>query len=181
MPLVQALAIDLSPPVPLPDRASITRAGAVNAAFGCGGRSASIRIVETAALWRGNTVTKLGFHGAIFGVVLSVTGCVSPQQQAVQKEDLLAAAGFQVRIADTPQRLAALKRLPPNKFITRGVNGQPVYLYADPLVCRCVYFGTQQNWAAYRQEVFARQLANEAQMTAIMNEEAWDWGPWGWP
>ena len=110
-------------------------------------------------------MTKLGFHGAIFGVVLSVTGCVSPQQQAVQKEDLLAAAGFQVRIADTPLRLAALKRLPPNRFITRGVNGQPVYLYADPLVCRCVYFGTQQNWAAYRQEIFARQLANEAQMT----------------
>jgi hypothetical protein len=119
-------------------------------------------------------VTKLGFFGAVFGAVLAVAGCVSPQQQAVQKEDLLAAAGFQVRIADTPRRLAALKRLPPNKFVTRVVNGQPVHLYADPLVCRCVYFGTQQNWAAYRQEVFARQLANEAQMTAIMNEEAWD-------
>ena len=57
------------------------------------------------------------------------------------------------------------------------VNGQPVYLYADPLVCRCAYFGAQQNWAAYRQEVFAKQLADEAQMTAIVNQEAWDWGP----
>ena len=76
---------------------------------------------------------------------------------------------------------AAMKRLPPNKFVTRVVNGQPVYQYADPLVCRCVYFGTQQNWGAYRQEVFAKQLADEAQMTAIMNQEAWDWGPWGWP
>jgi len=47
-----------------------------------------------------------------------------------------------------------------------------VYLYADPLVCRCVYFGTQQNWAAYWQAVFARHLADEAQMTAIMNQEA---------
>ena len=77
--------------------------------------------------------------------------------------------------------MAALKRLPPSNFVTRVVNGQPVYLYADPLVCRCVYFGTEQNWAAYRQAVFARQLAGEAQMTAIMNQEAWDWGPWGWP
>ena len=69
----------------------------------------------------------------IAGVVLSIAGCVSPQQQTVQKEDLLAAAGFQVKIADTPQRLAAMKRLPP-RFVTRVVNGQPVYLYADPLV-----------------------------------------------
>ena len=122
-------------------------------------------------------MTKLGFCGAIAGVVLALVGCVSPQQQAVQKEDLLAAAGFQVRIADTPQRLAAMRRLPANKFVTRVVNGQPVYLYADPLVCRCVYFGSQQNWAAYRREVLARQLANEAQMTAILNQEAWDWGP----
>jgi hypothetical protein len=113
--------------------------------------------------------------------MLGITACASPQQQAAQKEDLLAAAGFQVRIADTPQRLAAMKRLPPNKFVTRVVNGQPVYLYADPLVCRCVYFGAQQNWAAYRQEVLAKQLADEAQMTAMMNQEAWDMGPWGWP
>ena len=74
-----------------------------------------------------------------------------------------------------------MRSLPPNKFVTRIVNGQPVYLYADPLVCRCVYFGTQQNWAAYRQEVFAKQLADEAQMTALMNQSDWEWGPWGWP
>jgi hypothetical protein len=108
-------------------------------------------------------------------------GLRQPAAAGRAEEDLLAAAGFQVEIADTPQRLAAMKRLPPNKFVTKVVNGQPVYLYADPLVCRCVYFGTQQNWAAYRQEVFAKQLADEAQMTAMMNQEAWDWGPWGWP
>jgi hypothetical protein len=121
-------------------------------------------------------VTKLVSVLAGAGLVLGITACVSPQQQVAQKEDLLAAAGFQVRIADTPQRLAAMKRLPPNKFVTRVVNGQPVYLYADPLVCKCVYFGGQQNWGAYRQE-----LADEAQMTAMMNQEAWEWGPWGWP
>ncbi|HEY1301187.1 MAG TPA: hypothetical protein VGF07_11870 [Stellaceae bacterium] len=114
-------------------------------------------------------------------LLLALAGCASPTQQVGQKEDLLAAAGFQVRTADTPQRLAAMQRLPPHRFVTRAVNGAPVYLYADPLVCRCVYFGTQQNWDAYRREMLARQLANEAQMTAIMNQEAWDFGPWGWP
>ena len=90
-------------------------------------------------------MTKLIFHAAIAGILVGISGCASPQQQVAQKEDLLAAAGFQVRIADTPQRLAAMKRLPPNKFVTRVVNGQPVYLYADPLVCRCVHLCPRRN------------------------------------
>ncbi|MBV8506848.1 MAG: hypothetical protein JOZ11_13695, partial [Alphaproteobacteria bacterium] len=111
-------------------------------------------------------MTKLIAFCALTGL-LGVVGCASQQQLVGHKEDLLAAAGFQIRTADNPQRLAAMRSLPPNKFATRLANGQPVYLYADPLVCRCVYFGTQQNWAAYRQEVFAKQLADEAQMTAL--------------
>ncbi len=111
--------------------------------------------------------------------VMAVAGCATPQQQVTQKEDLLAAAGFQVRPADSPHRVAAMKRLPPNKFVMKVVNGNPVY--ADPLDCNCVYFGTQQNWDAYKQEMFVKQLANEAQMTAVMDNEAWDWGPWRWP
>jgi hypothetical protein len=118
---------------------------------------------------------------AVVGMALAVAACAAPQQQVSQREDLLAAAGFQVRPADSPHRVAAMKRLPANKFVTKVVDGNLVYLYADPLVCGCVYFGTQQNWDAFRQEVFARQLADEAQMTAIMNQEAWDMGPWGWP
>jgi hypothetical protein len=125
-------------------------------------------------------VTKLIAFCAL-PALLIIAGCASQQQLVGQKEDLLAAAGFQVRIADSPERLTALRSLPPNKFVTKVVNGQPVYLYADPLVCRCVYFGNQQNWAAYRQEVLAKQLADEAQMTALMYQSAWDWGPWGWP
>ena len=124
---------------------------------------------------------KLAVICAVAGLMLGVVGCASQQQQVSQKEDLLAAAGFQVRVADTPQRISAMRSLPPNKFVTRVVNGTPIYQYADPLVCKCVYFGTQQNWDAYRQEMFAQRIANENQMTAIMNQEAWDWGPWGWP
>lgn len=126
-------------------------------------------------------MTKLTCLWAAAGLALGIAGCVSQQTQVGQKEDLLAAAGFQVRPADSPHRLAAIKRLPPNRFVTKLVNGNPVYLYADPLVCNCVYFGTQPNWDAYKQEMFAQQIANENQMTAMMNQEAWDFGPWGWP
>jgi hypothetical protein len=130
---------------------------------------------------RGNAVNKLTALCAVAALAVAAAGCETPQQQVAQKEDLLAAAGFQVRPADSPHRVEAMKRLPPNKFVTKIVNGNPVYLYADPLDCNCVYFGTQQNWDAYKQEMFQQQLANEAQMTAVMYQDNWDWGPWGWP
>ena len=126
-------------------------------------------------------MTKLVCRWAAAVLILGVAGCASPSQQAAQKEDLLAAAGFQTRPADSPQRLAAMRRLPPNRFVTKVVNGNPIYLYADPLDCNCVYFGTQQNWDAYKQEMFAKQIADQQQMTAIMNQDSWDWGPWGYP
>ena len=74
-----------------------------------------------------------------------------------------------------------MKRLPANRFVTRVRDGNLVYLYADPLDCGCLYLGTQQNWDAYKQEMFAKQIADQQQMTAIMNQESWDWGPWGYP
>ena len=76
---------------------------------------------------------------ATVGIALAVAACATPQQQVSQKEDLLAAAGFQVRPADSPHRVAAMKRLPANKFVTKVVNGNPVYLYADPLVGASVF------------------------------------------
>lgn len=129
----------------------------------------------------GNVVTKMSVLFAMAGLALAVAGCETPQQQVAQKEDLLAAAGFQVRPADSPHRVAAMKRLPANKFVSRVRDGGLVYLYADPLDCNCVYFGNQQNWDAYKQEMFAKQIADEQQMTAVMEQDNWDWGPWGWP
>lgn len=126
-------------------------------------------------------MTKLTALTAVAAVVLGIAGCASPQQQVGQKEDLLAAAGFQVRPANSPHRIAAMKRLPANRFVTRVRDGNLVYLYADPLDCGCLYLGTQQNWDAYKQEMFAKQIADQQQMTAIMNQELWDWGPWGYP
>jgi hypothetical protein len=74
----------------------------------------------------------------LIGIVLgaaSLTACKSQQQRVEQREDLLSAAGFVVRPANTPERQAMLNRLPPHKFVQR-VNGDVIhYVYADPLVC----------------------------------------------
>lgn len=119
--------------------------------------------------------------GLAIALSLGLAGCQSTQQAVQQKEDLLSAAGFIPQPANTPQRLAAMKKLPPNKFVQQTRNSQIVYVYADPVVCQCVYFGTQASFAQYRQMVFQQRLADERQMTAVMNQDVFEFGPWDAP
>jgi hypothetical protein len=119
--------------------------------------------------------------GLVISFGLALAGCQSTPQAVQQKEDLLAAAGFTLQPANSPARIAAMNKLPPNKFVRQTSGGTVVYVYADPAGCQCVYFGNQTAWSNYRGAVFAKQLANEQQMTAMMNQDAFDFGPWGAP
>jgi len=121
------------------------------------------------------------FRLAAFAACLAVAACATPQQRAENREDLLAAAGFRVRPANTPARVASLRSLPPNKVVQQTRGGTVSYMYADPLVCACLYVGDQTAYGRYRQEVFQRRLAEEQSMTAQMNQMDWDYGPWGGP
>lgn len=116
---------------------------------------------------------------ATFAACLAISACATPQQRAEGQENLLAAAGFTVKPANTPGRIASLRGLPANKVVQRMRGNTVRYVYADPLVCACLYVGDQAAYGRYRQEVFQRRLADEQAMTAQMNETAWDDGPWG--
>ncbi|MBV8524516.1 MAG: hypothetical protein JOY71_20735 [Acetobacteraceae bacterium] len=85
-----------------------------------------------------------------------------------------------MRPSNTPARQAALRALPANRFVQQARGDRVVYLYADPLVCDCLYIGDQAAYSRYRQEVLQRQIANEQLLAAQMNANAaWDWGAWG--
>jgi hypothetical protein len=116
--------------------------------------------------------------GGLVGAGLA--GCETPQQVVQQKEDLLSAAGFVIRPADTPKREHALHTLPPDKFVRHDHDGHVIWVMADPLVCNCLYIGDQKAFDAYRHEVFTRQIADERQMTASMYQDQFDWGGWNW-
>jgi hypothetical protein len=122
---------------------------------------------------------------AALAACLLAAACATPQQRAEDRENLLSAAGFNVLPANTPARIASLRSLPANKVVqqtTGGPGGSGVrYVYADPLVCACLYVGDQAAFGRYQQEVFQRKLADEQAMTAQMNQSAWDYGPWGGP
>jgi hypothetical protein len=118
-------------------------------------------------------------------VIVALAGCESQSTRVERREDNLAAAGFVVRPANTPERIAMLKRLPAHQFVQR-VNGDTVhYVYADPLVCGCLYVGTQQAYNQYKANQQQQQLADEQLMTAqTYSDAAWNWnawGPWGPP
>lgn len=111
---------------------------------------------------------------------VALSGCETIQQHVEHKEDALAAAGFQVKPANTPQREAMLEHLPPHKFVMRTHGDTTYYAYADPLVCNCLYVGTQQAYDALKEHEREQRLANESQMTAeLYSDPAWNWGAWG--
>jgi hypothetical protein len=113
----------------------------------------------------------------LLAACIAVTACAA---QVEQKEDLLAAAGFTLVPANTPQRQAKLSGLPAHKFSRQVRNNAVLFIYADPTICDCLYVGNQAAYDRYRQEVFARNLADEQQMTAEAYQMDWDgWGP-GW-
>lgn len=112
--------------------------------------------------------------------LIGVASCATRQQTVAAKEDNLAAAGFLVRPANTQARIDMLSSLPPNRF-TQRVHGNDVsYVYADPIVCHCLYVGTQQAYARYRSYVQAKQLTDEQQLNAEQyTNDNWDWNAWG--
>jgi hypothetical protein len=122
-------------------------------------------------------------YGMLVGLLVGMGGlaaCQTQQQIVSEHEDNLAAAGFVVRPANTPERQDMLKRLPPHKFVQR-VSGDTVhYIYADPLVCGCLYVGTQQAFAQYKLHEQQQNLADEQLMTAqTYSDPAWSWNAWG--
>lgn len=117
-------------------------------------------------------------------LVLALAGCAVvktvQKNEAADKEQLLAAAGFKVKLADTPQKMTHLQTLPQRKMFTKERQGKVYYLYADPLNCKCLYVGDQAAYQRFQQMQEERQIAAQERMAAEMNYEAnFDWGMYG--
>lgn len=122
-------------------------------------------------------------HGMLAALALASTllaACQTEQQAVTEHEDNLAAAGFIVRPANTPQRIAMLKRLPPHRFVRRDHGDTVHYVYADPLVCGCLYVGSQKAYDQYKRDRMQQHLADQQQLAAESYADAsWNWEAWG--
>jgi hypothetical protein len=121
-----------------------------------------------------------GRGGLLLALVAAVLSACASRQVVMSREDLLVSAGFTARPADTPARQAALRALPANRFVQQGQGDRAIYLYADPLVCNCLYIGDQAAYGRFRQDASRRQVASERLLAAQINADtALPWGPEG--
>jgi len=105
--------------------------------------------------------------------VTCVAGCAeTPQQRAQRLEPMLSAAGFHIHPADTPERIDHLKSMTPLKIRYYERNGKLRYWFADPIVCQCIYVGTEANYQKYEQLKLQQQMVQREEAAAQMNEDA---------
>ncbi len=116
---------------------------------------------------------------AALAVLATATPAAAMGSRRATESDL-SAAGFRVRVADTPDRQAMLARLPAHKVLMRNRDGVVHYVYADPQGCNCLYVGNQ---AAYQKYAAAKQAQHIADQQAFAAQEysdaSWNWGAWG--
>jgi hypothetical protein len=74
------------------------------------------------------------------------------QSSNLGKDMKLEDAGFKMREANTPQKMARLNSIPPHKFVPHRKNGVRYYVYADP-TCRCAFVGDENAMKTYRDMV----------------------------
>jgi hypothetical protein len=122
-------------------------------------------------------------RGAILGLGMALAGCAAIEKnEAEQTEQLLSAAGFQIRPADTPAKLADLERLQQHKLVRHDRDGEATYVYADAADCKCLYTGDRQNYDEFEKLQVQEDVAAQEEMAAEMNQQAamnWEmWGPW---
>ena len=110
------------------------------------------------------------------GVLVALAiGCSSTKST----ENMLSAAGFKMVPADTPEKVAHLNSLPPDKITTVQRNGTLYYTFPDPKN-NILYVGQQPQYEEYQKLRLQNQMTQEQLSAAEMNENAWGvWGPWG--
>ena len=114
-------------------------------------------------------------------VAVGASGCAAIRKSDVDtQEQLLSAAGFQMKLADTPQKLAHLQTLTSQKLVPHTKDGKLYYVYADPEYCKCLFVGNPPAYQKYQQLAVQQKLDQERLNAAAMNENAaMNWGLWG--
>jgi hypothetical protein len=119
--------------------------------------------------------------GVALAAVVGAAGCAAiRKQEGLEMDRQLAAAGFHVRPANTPEKLAQLKTLTPLKVMPKQQNGKAFFVVADPYECKCLYVGNEKAYDAYQKLSLQQEYAEDNLEAAEMNEDAaMDWGMWG--
>jgi hypothetical protein len=105
-------------------------------------------------------------------LTLSIIACAStPDGKGVDMEKLLTAAGFKMGVADTPEKLAELKKLPQREVVPHKDGDKVIYIYANAKECKCAFAGDEEAYQKYRKLTHAKQIADEDRREAVQNKQ----------
>ena len=114
-------------------------------------------------------------------MAILLLGCAAIEKQDTEgTEQRLSAAGFNIKPADTPEKLASLQVMKQHKVVRRELNnGQLRFLYADATVCRCLYVGDEQAYQQYQKLAVQQENALMDQQAALNNslDNWWAYDP----
>ena len=124
---------------------------------------------------------------ALFAAIALLTSCAAIQNQnAMDMERMLAASGFKMKLADTPQKMAALEGFPQRKLVPQQHNEKLYFYYADATSCKCMYVGSEKSYQKFQNLATQQKMAQDYRWAAQTNMDArmdfgmWGpWGPWG--
>jgi uncharacterized protein YceK len=111
----------------------------------------------------------------VLAIALSLSGCAATQtQKAESTEQMLTAAGFQMKYADTPQRQAHIHTIPPRTIVAYPYKGKVMYAYRET---SALYLGNQAAYQRFQQMAFDKKIATQMLEAAEINEATgWPWG-----
>ena len=102
------------------------------------------------------------------GLLLAVlallgAGCATIQRlEATETGRMLAAAGFHMVAADTPERQEDLRSRPPHRIVSRTKDSNVEYTYADSDNCHCFYVGGEREYSEYERLRVKKEIAQRA-------------------
>jgi hypothetical protein len=114
------------------------------------------------------------------GLIMVLAGCAgTPVNKTLQAEEALAAAGFQLKMADTPAKLDRIRRMPQKQVVRGMIKDREVYIWADGEGCLCYYTGTRQNYEQLRQNQWEEKADRRINLYNAQHDDPL-WQSYGW-
>lgn len=119
------------------------------------------------------------------GIMAAVlAGCAAMEERkAMKMERNLVHVGFQMKLADTPEKLARLESLPQREIFRYEKDGKIRFVYADAETCECVYVGSEGAYQRFvnlkRDGKVDQKKRMEREMRTVPAIDMRTWGPWG--
>ena len=114
-------------------------------------------------------------------LIITLAGCTTLRnKRTMNAEEVLYKAGFQMKRADTPEKLAHLTTLPQRKVVPHVRKGTARYFYADAEVCRCLYVGDRDAFQSFQHILLEKEVAEHEYVAGgnFVYVEV-DWNVWG--